>query len=111
MALLTEMAISAFALNRLNDDTGNVIFIYFKIAFSLSNGTFFQRFCLLNMFFGSGISHGRGDDARPIEFRKILNFIGIGVSERHRIAAASVKSLFKVEYFMPFLLPIAFLKI
>src|SRR5699024_3520370 len=109
--LLAKVTIPALALNRFYDDTGNVIFIYFKIAFSLSNGTFFQRLCLLNMFFGSGISPGRGDDARPIELRKILNFIGIGIGERHRVAGASVKSLLKVEYFMPFLLPIPFLEI
>src|SRR5699024_3925126 len=38
--LLAKVTIPALALNRFYDDTGNVIFIYFKIAFSLSNGTF-----------------------------------------------------------------------
>ena len=96
--LRTEMIIAALALDRLNDDRGDVHSFGGKHVADFFLGNLFFRDDISEAFlFRQGEVQHRCADARPGELSEVLNLARVGVGQAHRVTGTTVERMFEMD--------------
>ncbi len=93
-----EVVVAAFALDRLDDESRDVVSVLRHRGLDLGHGLALERHCRLETLRRRREAQHRIQDPRPGELGKVLGLARIGgVGERQGVAAAAVECLAKVE--------------
>ena len=96
--LAAEMVVAALALDRLDDDGGDVGGLLREDVADLFQGQLlFLDDRRLTLGGRQGEVQARGDDARPGELGEVGDLAGVGVRQAQRIAAAPVEGALEVD--------------
>ncbi len=103
-----QVAVAALALDRLDEDAGDVVSGVVERLFGLREraGLAAHRLRLVDAA-AAREEHGRTFDARPREFREAGDLARVGVRQRHRVARAPVEGVLEVEHLVPDLAAVA----
>lgn len=104
------MIVSAFSLDRFENQACDVVLVLHKCILYLRNGSIL-RFDNSRQVFFVGICDLWIVYPRPVELRKVEDLCRIGVGKRKRVAASSVKRFLEVYYLMALLFFVSLLKI
>ena len=100
--LAAEMVVAALALDRLDDDGGDVGgFLREDVADLFQGELFFLDDRRLALGGRQGEVQARGDNARPGELGEVGDLARVGVRQAQRIAAAPVEGALEVDDFGP----------
>src|SRR2546428_10366785 len=102
------MVVPALALDRLDDDGGDIVLVLVEGRPDLGERERLARLHVFQIILAEREPYFRIQNAGPIELREIRSLPGIGrVGQGERVAGASVECLLEMEHLVPALLAVA----